>query len=195
MPEDPYGIAKYAVEMDLKCAHDLFGMNYVVFRPHNVYGENQNIGDRYRNVVGIFMNQLMKGEPLSIYGDGIQTRAFSYIDDVAPIIAMAVETNSAQNQIFNIGGVENTSVKDLAQTVMKSMRLNGEIKHFAARNETEHAFSDHSKLERIFGTLSKTPLEKGLKNMAEWAKSAGSKPSKKFKNIEILDGLPANWSE
>src|ERR1700741_4410465 len=89
MPEDPYGIAKYAIEMDLKSAHELFGLNYVIFRPHNVYGEFQNIGDKYRNVVGIFMNQILQGKPLTIFGDGLQQRAFSYIDDVAPVIARA----------------------------------------------------------------------------------------------------------
>src|SRR5690606_24729495 len=83
-PEDPYGVSKYSVEQDLKIAHEMFGLNYIVFRPHNVYGEHQNIGDRYRNVIGIFMNQIMQGKPLTVFGDGQQTRAFSYIDDVAP---------------------------------------------------------------------------------------------------------------
>src|SRR5580658_3109311 len=87
VPEDPYGVAKYAVEMELRVSHEMFGLNYVIFRPHNVYGEYQNLGDRYRNVVGIFMNQIMQGKPMTIFGDGKQTRAFSYIDDVAPAIA------------------------------------------------------------------------------------------------------------
>ena len=52
VPEDPYGNAKLAVERDLVCAHDMFGLGYTIFRPHNVYGEYQNIGDNYRNVVG-----------------------------------------------------------------------------------------------------------------------------------------------
>ena len=82
VPEDPYGVSKYAVELDLRSAHEMFGLNYVVFRPHNVYGENQNIGDKYRNVIGIFMNQIMQGKQLTVFGDGTQTRAFSYIDDV-----------------------------------------------------------------------------------------------------------------
>ncbi len=88
-PEDPYGIAKYAVELDLREAREMFGLNYIVFRPHNVYGEKQNIGDRYRNVIGIFMNQIMQSQPLTIFGDGRQTRAFSYISDVAPIVCIA----------------------------------------------------------------------------------------------------------
>ena len=70
VPEDSYGIAKLAVEQDLRASHEMFGLDYVIFRPHNVYGERQNIGDRYRNVVGIFMNQLLKGEPMTIFGDG-----------------------------------------------------------------------------------------------------------------------------
>ena len=69
-PEDPYGVAKYAVELDLRAAHEMFGLEYTIFRPHNVYGERQNIGDKYRNVVGIFMNQLMKGEAMTVFGDG-----------------------------------------------------------------------------------------------------------------------------
>src|SRR6516225_9954965 len=54
-PEDPYGVAKYAVELDLRAAHEMFGLDYSIFRPHNIYGEGQNVGDKYRNVVGIFM--------------------------------------------------------------------------------------------------------------------------------------------
>src|SRR5947208_13406423 len=113
-PEDPYGIAKLAVEQDLRSAHEMFGLNYIVFRPHNVYGEYQNIGDKYRNVVGIFMNQLMQGHSLSVFGDGLQTRAFSYIGDVAPYIAKCVDVNGALNQVINIGAEQYYTVKDLA---------------------------------------------------------------------------------
>src|SRR6202049_2782790 len=102
VPEDSYGIAKIAVERELKITHEMFGLDYVIFRPHNVYGERQNIGDRYRNVVGIFMNQLMKGEAMTIFGDGEQQRAFTHINDVAPLIADSVEIPAARNQVFNV---------------------------------------------------------------------------------------------
>src|SRR5690606_37688101 len=101
-------------ELDLKTAHEMFGLNYIVFRPHNVYGEYQNIGDPYRNVIGIFMNQLMQGKELTVFGDGSQTRAFSYIKDVAPYIARYVFVPEAYNQVFNIGADKNYSVKELA---------------------------------------------------------------------------------
>ena len=102
-PEDPYGIAKYAVELDLKAAHEMFGLNYTIFRPHNVYGEHQNIGDRYRNVIGIFMNQILQKKPLTVFGDCTQSRAFSYIDDVICPIVACLEIPDTQGEVFNVG--------------------------------------------------------------------------------------------
>jgi len=90
LPEDSYGVAKYAVEQELKVTHDMFGLPYVIFRPHNVYGERQNMGDKYRNVIGIFMNQIMQKRPLTIFGDGNQKRAFAHITDIADVIARAI---------------------------------------------------------------------------------------------------------
>lgn len=197
MPEDPYGIAKYAVEMDLKTAHEMFGLNYIIFRPHNVYGEFQNIGDKYRNVVGIFMNQLMQGQQLSVFGDGLQTRAFSYIGDVAPQIANSVNIPAAYNEIFNIGADQEYTVKQLATEVMKSMGMEGELRYLEARNEVVHAHSDHSKIKKVFGIQEDefTSLEVGLKKMADWAKVTGSRSSSTFENIEITEKLPPFWKE
>ncbi|OUS41797.1 putative NAD dependent epimerase/dehydratase, partial [Ostreococcus tauri] len=115
LPEDPYGIAKFAVELDLKSAHELWGIEYVIFRPHNVYGPGQNMYDRYRNVIGIFMNQLQAGKPLTVFGDGDQTRKFSYISDVSyPIALSGVLTHVAQ-EIFNVGGDIASTVNELAE--------------------------------------------------------------------------------
>ena len=99
----------------------MFGLDYVVFRPHNVYGERQNIGDRYRNVVGIFMNQILQGKPMRVFGDGSQSRAFSYIGDLAPIMAAAIETPAARNQVFNIGADTPTTVGALAAAAAHAM--------------------------------------------------------------------------
>src|ERR1039458_628950 len=103
VPEDSYGIAKLAVEQELRVSHEMFGLDYVIFRPHNVYGERQNIRRRYRNVVGIFMNQLLRGEPMTIFGDGTQQRAFTHIDDVAPIIARSPELLPARSEERRVG--------------------------------------------------------------------------------------------
>jgi UDP-glucose 4-epimerase len=194
-PEDPYGIAKYAVEMDLKVTHEMFGLNYIIFRPHNVYGEYQNIGDRYRNVVGIFMNQLMQGKQLTVFGDGTQTRAFSYIGDVVPCIANSVDHPDAYNHVFNVGADKEYSVNELAQVTMDAMGITGEIRHLAARNEVMHAFSDHTKVRRYFPAENPVSLQAGLAKMASWAKAAGIRKSKKFNNIEITEKLPPIWLE
>jgi UDP-glucose 4-epimerase len=195
MPEDPYGIAKLAVEQDLKTTHEMFGMNYIIFRPHNVYGEYQNLGDKYRNVVGMFMNQLMQGKQLSVFGDGLQTRAFSYIGDMAPVIANSVNVKEAYNEIINIGADKDYTVKELAERVMEAMGLSGELRYLPARNEVMHAYSDHSKAKRIFGEGHQTTLLEGLQKMEGWAKKTGIKKSAKFENIEILEKLPSFWLE
>lgn len=192
-PEDPYGVAKFAVEMDLYAARHMFGLEYVVVRPHNVYGEYQNLGDRYRNVVGIFMNLLMQGQPMTVFGDGEQKRAFTYIGDIAPIIATAALTPSAFGEVFNVGADTPYTVNQLATLVQEAMGIKGEVKHLDARNEVVFAFSDHSKVERIFGKRRETSLAEGLARMAPWAKATGARASGKFSNIEIEQGLPPSW--
>ncbi len=195
VPEDPYGIAKLAVEQELRVSHEMFGLDYVVFRPHNVYGEYQNLGDRYRNVVGIFMNQLMQDKPLTIFGDGSQTRAFTYVGDISPIIANCVNDPKSYGQVFNVGADKNYSVKDLASEVMTAMNIDGELRFTEARNEVLHAYSDHSKTIEYFGEYAKTNLADGLKKMAHWATTVGINKSNKFENIEILEKLPPIWLE
>ena len=193
VPEDSYGIAKLAIEQELRVSHEMWGLNYVIFRPHNVYGEYQNLGDKYRNVIGIFMNQLMQGKPLTIFGDGSQTRAFTYIGDIAPHIARCVHLPAAHNQIINIGADREYTVNDLAQEVMLAMGMSGEIIHLPPRIEVKDAYSDHTKAKMIFGITQHTSLSEGLRRMANWAKSAGVKKSKKFENIEITQNLPPSW--
>jgi UDP-glucose 4-epimerase len=193
VPEDPYGIAKLAVERDLEVSHEMFGLPYIVFRPHNVYGERQNIGDRYRNVVGIFMNQLLRGEPMTVFGDGQQQRAFTHISDVAPIIARSVDVPEARNQVFNVGADVPFTVNALAQIVAAAMELPLKVTHLDPRNEVQVAFSDHSKAERVFGAASKLPLEQGIEKMAKWAKTHGARESNVFDNIEVVKNLPPSW--
>lgn len=193
VPEDPYGVSKYAVELDLRAAHEMFGLNYIVFRPHNVYGENQNIGDKYRNVIGIFMNQIMQGKQLTIFGDGEQTRAFSFIDDVAIPISKSVTIKEAYNQVFNIGADKPYTVNELAKVVSAQFGVEPNIKYLSARNEVMHAYSDHTKAHRIFGAPTGIDLKEGVARMAEWAKRVGARQSQEFDNIEITEKLPDGW--
>lgn len=193
-PEDSYGIAKLAVEQDLKASHEMFGLEYLIFRPHNVYGERQNIADRYRNVVGIFMNQLLKGEPMTVFGDGEQQRAFTHINDVAPVIAESVDFPAARNQIFNVGADVPFSVNRLAQVIAASLGLETKLVHLPPRNEVTLAFSDHSKAQHVFGNRPKTTLDDGIGRMAQWVKAQGTREPSIFENIEILKNLPPSWA-
>ena len=193
-PEDSYGIAKLAVERELKVTHEMFGLDYVIFRPHNVYGERQNIGDRYRNVVGIFMNQLMKGQPMTIFGDGEQQRAFTHISDVAPIIASCMDVPAARNQVFNIGADVPHTVNDLAQIVADTMGRDRSTVHLDPRNEVKIAFSDHLLAESVFGAREKVSLQEGIRQMAAWVKEHGSRESSVFDDIEIPKNLPPSWA-
>ena len=194
-PEDSYGIAKYAVELELKATNAIFGLPYIIFRPHNVYGEYQNIGDKYRNVIGIFMNQLMKGQPMTVFGDGKQTRAFSYISDVAPIVARSIGSKKAYNQIFNVGGDRIYTVDHLAKAVAKAMKVAPRIKYLEARHEVKHAFCSHTKVRKVFGSGEPVLLEEGLQKMAGWAKMVGPRANKVFKNIELPINMPSSWAK
>jgi UDP-glucose 4-epimerase len=193
-PEDPYGISKYAVELDLKAAHEMFGIPYVVFRPHNVYGERQNIADRYRNVIGIFMNQVLQGMPMTVFGDGLQTRAFSHVDDVAPVIARAPLVSAACHEVFNIGADTPYTILQLAEEVAAAFGKPCEVKHLPARNEVVHAFSDHTKVRAVFSPPAPIGLKTGIRRMAEWVRSRGPAIPVRFSDIEIHDKLPAGWA-
>jgi UDP-glucose 4-epimerase len=193
-PEDPYGISKYAVELDLKSAHEMFGLNYIVFRPHNVYGSKQNIGDPYRNVVGIFMNQILQNKPLTIFGDGKQTRAFSHITDVAPVIAESINRRQCYNEIFNVGADYPYTILELAEAVCSELGVNESIVHLESRNEVVHAHSSHDKVKEHFGDVIKNiDLKEGVKEMAEWVRRTGARKGERFSDIEVNRNMPALW--
>ena len=195
-PEDPYGIAKYAVEMDLRSAEDMFGLDHVIFRPHNVYGEYQNIGDRYRNVVGIFMNQILRGEPMTVFGDGEQKRAFSYIGDIVRPIAEAPWVDEARNRVFNVGADRPYTVNELAEEVARAMgEPDHPVTHLEARNEVEVAYCDHERARRVFGEPDHTPLSEGLERMADWVHQVGARKSQEFDDIEVKKNMPPSWRE
>jgi UDP-glucose 4-epimerase len=194
VPEDPYGIAKWTVEQDLAAAHEMFGLDYVIFRPHNVYGELQNTGDRYRNVLGIFVNSIMRDEPLPIFGDGGQTRAFSYVEDVMAPIARAPHTDGARNETFNVGADASTTVLELAGLVSAAMGVPGHpVVHHEARNEVKHAFSDHAKLQRVFDPPPAVSAREGIARMCAWARAHGPQAATPAPGVEVQRNLPSAW--
>lgn len=193
-PEDPYGISKYAVELDLAAASEMFGLDYTIFRPHNVYGERQNISDPYRNVIGIFMARVLQGRPMPVFGDGMQTRAFSHIDDVAPVIARCVSVPGSRNEIFNIGADAPYTIVDLAQAVARAFEVDCEMEHLPARQEVVDAFSSHEKAARVFGSRTPLGLDEGIARMARWVRQHGVPDPVAFSGeIEVPRNMPPSW--
>ncbi len=190
-PEDPYGAAKAAMETDLKALARLHGISYLIVRPHNVYGPRQNLADPYRNVVAIFLRQALEGRPITVFGDGSQVRAFSYIEDVASAIGdLAV---SDYEGIVNVGGEEPITILSLAEKIKRLTGSESEIVHLPPRLEVQDAYSDHSLLRSWLGGWDTTPLDWGLGRMAEWAKRLDPAPPRKYA-YETRKNLFAGWT-
>lgn len=192
-PEDPYGIAKLAVEQDLAAAFRQFGLEYTIFRPHNLYGPFQSMRDRYRNVVGIFFNQSMAGRPLTIFGDGKQTRAFTYAGDVVGAMAESAWSDAARNVVLNVGGDRAYEIGELARAVCAVTGQDLAVQHLPARHEVVHAHSDHTRFREVLGETPQTTLEDGLAQTWAWAKDLGPSVTPPFAAIELDEGLPPSW--
>ena len=191
-PIDPYAVSKYACEMNIKIAGDQHGLDWCIIRPHNVYGEKQNIWDKYRNVLGIWMYQMLNDKPMLIYGDGEQTRAFSYIDDCLPSLWNAAVYESASKEIINVGGVHGYSINEAAELLCKITGYD-KVEHKEARHEVKHAVPNPSKSIALLGYKQITSLEEGLKKMWEWAKTQPNRPQYKWENYEITKGIYSYW--
>jgi UDP-glucose 4-epimerase len=141
------------------------------------------------------MNQVMQGVPMTVFGDGEQTRAFSHIDDVAPYIAQSVHVSEARNRVFNIGAEQPYTINELASVVAEAFGVERNARHLDARQEVVHAFSDHSNLRRVFEITDPVPLRRGVQEMAEWAKKMGPREGESFSGIEVEKNLPKAWKE
>ena len=191
-PIDPYGIAKYACEMDIQVAGEQHGLDWCIIRPHNVYGIKQNIWDKYRNVLGIWMFQHLNGKPMTIFGDGQQTRAFSFIDDCIEPLWKAAISPKASKQIINLGGIKECTIKEANDTLKKVIGA-GETVHLEARHEVKHTEVSYAKSVSLLDYQDKTSLEDGLRIMWEWAKKQPMREQKVWKEYELEKGIYSFW--
>jgi UDP-glucose 4-epimerase len=139
------------------------------------------------------MNQVMQGKPMTVFGDGLQTRAFSYIDDVAPVIARSPEVGGAYDEVYNIGADTPYSVLELSRQVAAAFGVGHRVHYLSARNEVVHAFSSHAKVQKAFQTPVPVVLEKGITKMAAWAKAKGPMTPVRFGGVEVKKNLPPSW--
>lgn len=177
-PIDPYGVSKYACEMDIQIAGEQHDLDWCIIRPHNIYGEKQNIWDKYRNVLGIWMNKILHNDNILIYGDGEQTRAFTYIKDNLQCLWNAATFPAASKQIINLGGIIPYTINNAAKILCDIAGYN-KIKHVEQRHEVKWAVPTYQKSIDILGFEHKTDLKEGLEHMWEWAKQQPQRPQYK----------------
>ncbi len=194
-PEDPYGLAKVTVENDLRIAKEMFGLDFVIIRPHNFYGERQFLGDPYRNVIGIWMNRIMQNKSPLIYGNGEQTRAFSYVKDAIPSLIQAGFKKETRGEIINLGSSSTNAItlNELADKVLRAMDSELKPTHVSQRHEVKHAYSTTKKSEELLDFKDDTSLVDGLAKMASWAKTVGPMDPIIWETYELTKGLPDFW--
>jgi UDP-glucose 4-epimerase len=190
-PIDPYGVAKYAAEQDLRIAGEQHGLEWVIIRPHNVYGPGQSLTQQYRNVFGIWMHRHMRGQSLRIYGDGQQRRAFSYIGDIVQPLWVAGQSMEAAGLVINLGGSTPITILEAAQT-LREVLGGGRLEFCEPRREVKNAWCTTARSERILGYRDYTGLLEGLATMYRWAMDARH-VSGTLPRIEVAAGLPSYW--
>jgi len=191
-PIDPYGVAKYGCEMDIQIAGEQHGLDWCIIRPHNVYGIKQNIWDKYRNVLGIWMYQHLNGQPMTIFGDGTQTRAFSFIDDSLEPLWKASFKPEASKQIINLGGIEEVSINE-ASKILREVIGEGEILYLEGRHEVKHSIPTFQKSIDILDFNYKTSMKDGLTIMWDWAKKQPMRERFIWPFYELDKGIYSFW--
>lgn len=193
-PVDPYGVAKMACELDLEIAGEQHGLDWCIIRPHNVYGVKQNIWDSYRNVLGIWMYKKLHDQPLTIYGDGEQIRAFSYIDDSVECLWRAGWLPQCSRQIINLGGIVHVSINEAAHILLDVVG-GGDILRLPPRHEVKYAYPTWQKSVDLLGFEHKTDLHHGLSKMWEWAKQQPDRPRQVWSEYELDKGIYDYWKK
>ena len=197
-PETPYSIAKYAAELLVANICETHGIEYVIAVPHNIVGPKQKYDDPYRNVVSIFINRMLQGIQPIIYGDGEQTRSFSFIQDcVEPLVQMATRPG-LNGEVINIGPDEDpVTINELARQVADLLDFRLDPIYVPARpREVQIATCSADKARRLLGYETTVPLDQGLREMIAWIRAHGTKPFSYHLPIEIDSPLvPATWRD
>ena len=192
-PADPYGVAKFSVEQDIQLAADQFGLDYSIVRPHNVIGIYQNIWDRYRNVIGIWIRKSIAGENIGIFGDGTQKRAFSDIKYYLEPFRQLIDGGS--REIFNLGADKEFKLLDVAKMVQAEANKFGkqpQIEFLEPRHEVKDAYCSHLKAKKILNFVDQTNLETTIHEMFAWAMTQPARKVKK-KQYELTENIYSYW--
>jgi len=168
-PISPYAVSKMAAESYAKVFYEVYSLETVCLRYFNVYGPRQAYGP-YSGVIIIFINQLLKDQPPTIFGDGEQTRDFTNVQDTVEGSMLAIKRKSAVGQVFNIATGVATTINQLAEVLQEIMgKTDFEAVHKGPRpGDIRHSYADISKAKRILGYEPKISLKEGLTQLVEW---------------------------
>lgn len=191
-PIDPYGIAKWGIEQDIQVAGMQHGLNWTIIRPHNVFGVGQNVNDKYRNVLGIWMHQAITGDPFTVYGDGEQERAFTYIDN---ILEPLYKAKDLEREIINLGGIKGITINDACE-VIKKVTGNTDVIRLEARYEVKRAIPDPSRSITRLDYKDVVGFEDGIRKMWEWVKQENKvKDWYTWDTFELDKGIYSYWKK
>jgi len=156
-PKSPYGAQKFFGEVYAKVFAEVYGIETVSLRYFNVYGPGQNVGGAYALVIGTFLQQKKDGKPMTITGDGTQSRAFTHVRDVVRANILAAESpNVGKGEVINIGVSQDTSVNAIAELI------GGPVVHIEARLEPKHTAADNSRARELLGWKPEVKIEEGI---------------------------------
>lgn len=198
MPEDPYAVAKVAGEHVLKMLSETHGMEWNIAIPHNIVGPRQCYDDPFRNVMSIMINRVLQGNPPIIYGDGTQTRCFSYVGDCIQCLEKLALDPTIIYETINIGPDEGTiSVQEMAHLVMKECEFEGEVIHMPDRpREVKHASCSADKARRLLNYKTTATLEQSIKETTKYIRERGAHPFNYRYKLEIVnDNTPKTWKD
>jgi len=195
-PVDPYAISKVASEEVLKNLCELNGIEWVIAIPHNIIGPRQKYDDPFRNVVSIMINRMLQGKAPIIYGDGKQTRCFSYIDDCLSCLIPMLDQKNLNRETINIGPDEEfVTINKIAEICsnITGVNLNPIYKKDRPK-EVKHATCSADKARALLKYETKVTLNEGIKKTYDYIKNRGVRPFDYNINIEIENELtPSTW--
>jgi UDP-glucose 4-epimerase len=198
-PVDPYGIAKVAAEDVLKVLGKVHNIEWNIAVPHNIVGENQKYDDPFRNVMSIMLNRNLQGKPSIIYGDGTQTRCFSYVDDCVQCLEKMGTSENIVGETINIGPDEQEiTIGQLAELCANETGLNEEPIYYTQGRpqEVKHATCSSDKARKLLGYKTTTTVEEAVTKTANWIREKGTKPFKYHLPLEIInEKTPKTWTE
>ena len=195
-PVDPYAISKVAAEEVLKNLCELNGIEWVIAVPHNIIGPRQKYDDPFRNVVSIMINRMLQGKAPIIYGDGNQTRCFSYIDDCLSCLIPMLDQKNLNKEIINIGPDEEfVTINKIAEICSNITGMNLKPIYKKDRpKEVKHAVCSADKARTLLNYKTNVSLKEGIEKTFEYIKKRGVRPFDYNIKIEINNELtPSTW--